>query len=213
MEKVVLGPGIVAYKNVLPNSDRVINDLETSLSDPENPFKWNVAKVGEFETALDHRDASDFIFNRGDLGLKGEHNELLLDLYDDTKTALDQCLQDYCNTYKVGIEWIGAFNYVKYGPGGKFNHHSDDGAPYRCTVSAVGYFNDDYTGGALNFEFFGLTVKPDAGDLIIFPSSYIYSHASIPVESGTKYAVVIMTDRNENAHYNDSPIYKVSQSN
>ena len=92
-------------------------------------------------------------------------------------------------------------------------HIDSDGTDRSFVISAVLYLNDDYTGGALNFEFFGLTVKPDAGDLIIFPSSYIYSHASVPVESGTKYAVVIMTDRNENAHYNDSPIYKVSQSN
>lgn len=212
MEKVELGPGIIAYKNVLPKSDRAINDLELALGSEDGPFKWNVAKVGEFETDLQHRNASDFIFDRGSLDPKYANNNLLIGLYDDTRVALEECLQDYCSTYEVGIEWIGSFNFVKYGPGGKFNHHSDDGAPYRCTVSAVGYFNDDYTGGELNFKFFDLTVKPDAGDLILFPSTYIYSHASVPIQSGTKYAVVVMTDRTETAHYNDSPIYKISHS-
>lgn len=213
MEKQIVGPGIVAYKNVLPNKDRVINDLESSLGNPDGFYKWNVARVGEFETVLDHRNASDFIFTPEQLGPENEHNSKLLSLYADTRSVLDQCLNDYCAMYEVGIEWVGSFNYVKYGPGGKFNHHSDDGPPYRCTVSAVGYFNDDYAGGELDFKFFGIRVKPDEGDLILFPSTYIYSHASVPIESGTKYAVVIMTDRNETAHYNDSPIYQISQSN
>ena len=42
--------------------------------------------------------------------------------------------------------------------------------------------------------------KPRVGDIAVFPSNYIYEHASLPMESGTKYCVVIMTDINELSH-------------
>lgn len=208
MEKVILGPGIIAYKNALPEASLAISALETSLGDGSNgQIKWNTAKVGEFETNLDHRNASDFIISQERVDSLSDSEEVFTSLHKDVRSSLEKCLDDYMSTYKVRIDWIGAFNFVKYGPGGKFNHHSDDSGFYRCTVSVVGYFNDDYEGGALDFEFFGLKVKPDAGDLIIFPSSYIYSHASLPIDSGTKYAIVIMTDLNKLSHYENSSIY------
>jgi predicted 2-oxoglutarate/Fe(II)-dependent dioxygenase YbiX len=121
--------------------------------------------------------------------------------------SLRECLDDYAIDYKIHVSYQEAINVVKYGPGEYFNVHSDDGEPYRCTVSAVGYINDDYVGGELWYEYFKLKYIPNAGDFVIFPSSYIYAHASLPVESGTKYSLVIMTDRNEIAHKNDSPVY------
>ena len=33
-------------------------------------------------------------------------------------------------------------------------------------------------------------VKPDTPSLVLFPSNYAYSHTALPVDSGTKYALV-----------------------
>jgi hypothetical protein len=61
----------------------------------------------------------------------------------------------------------------------------------------VAYVNDDYEGGELYFPRFNLTLKPKKGDVMVFPSTYIYEHASNNMISGTKYAIVIMTDYND----------------
>lgn len=207
MEKQTLGTGIVAYKNVLPKEWNLIDRLEASLTKEGSRFAWKGAKVGYFESNTDHRNCQDFIYKKEELGERNEYSADLMDIYDQVYSAIRSCLDDYCNTYGVKIEYINAFNMVKYGPGDKFNVHSDDGEPFRCTVSAVGYINDDYQGGNLWFDKFNINVKPDAGDLILFPSSYIYSHASLPIKNGIKYAIVIMTDITEFAHRHDSPVY------
>ena len=86
--------------------------------------------------------------------------------------------------------------------------HADDGDPYRCTVSSVGYPNDNYEGGELFFKLFNIKYKPTAGDFVICPSAYSYAHSSEPVTNdGIKYSFVIMSDRNEFAHRADSPAY------
>lgn len=207
LEKEVIGTGIVAYKNALPKEWELINRLEASLTKDDSPFKWQGAKVGYFESNLDHRNCQDFKYTDDSLGDVNEYSQDLYAIHTQVKDSLRACLDDYGRDYQIRVDWIGAFNMVKYGPGEKFNAHSDDGEPYRCTISAVGYINDDYEGGELYFNYFDLTYKPRAGDFVIFPSSYIYSHASIPVTQGIKYATVVMTDRSSFAHFNDSPVY------
>lgn len=210
MEQIKLAPGVHVYKNVFTPDLNLINRLENSLRNPEGKYKWNVARVGEFETNLDHRDCFDFIYNPESLGEPSDDNAELIKIHQDVDKKIRECILDYSRQYDLSIEYIEAFNFVKYGKNQKFMYHSDDGDPYRCTLSLVGYINDDYTGGELDFKFFDMKIKPEAGDLVLFPSSYIYSHASVPVETGTKYAIVVMTDRNKEAHISDSKIYKIN---
>jgi hypothetical protein len=63
---------------------------------------------------------------------------------------------------------------------------------------------NDYEGGELYFPRLDkLTYKPKKGDIAIFPSNYIYEHASLDMVEGTKYCVVVMMDLNDNAHKNN----------
>jgi predicted 2-oxoglutarate/Fe(II)-dependent dioxygenase YbiX len=94
-------------------------------------------------------------------------------------------------------------NFVKYGPGQHFQEHHDHGYSYNCVVSLVGYPNDDYEGGEINFRLQGLTIKPTAGDLFIFPSNYMYPHTAMPVKSGIKHSIVTMLDYSEKFHKPD----------
>jgi predicted 2-oxoglutarate/Fe(II)-dependent dioxygenase YbiX len=64
----------------------------------------------------------------------------------------------------------------------------------------VGYLNDDYEGGELYFRLQNLNIKPKAGDLYIFPSTYMYPHQAKVVKSGTKYSLVTMLDYSAKFH-------------
>ena len=87
-----------------------------------------------------------------------------------------------------------------------------DGQRVRCDLSCTVFLNDpdDYEGGELYFDKFNLKIKPKAGDLYLFPSSYLFSHAAMPVTDGIKYSIVTMLDYIEAAH---TPEYRKIEKN
>jgi len=207
LNKEIVSPGIVIYKNAIPEELDLANRYENALTKENSRFSWEDAQVGYGDLQNEHRDCQDFKYKEEHLGKEDEDSFDLRLMHQQVSKILRQCLDDYCGMYGVEVSYQEAINVVKYGPNDFFNVHSDDGEPYRCTISTVGYINSDYDGGELWFNFFDVKIKPGPGDIVISPSSYIYSHASLPVVSGTKYALVTMFDRTEIAHKNDSPVY------
>lgn len=210
-EKKDLGHGIYVYKGVVKKEFDVINKLESTLGSvagygelsPEGKtYHWNPAYVGYKKLMPDYRDCVDFKFKKTDIELDRGDDSLKLqamwqELYDAKKAAVE----DYCKDHRImELKYWEAFNFIKYGPGQHFKEHHDHGFSYNCTVSLVAYVNDDYEGGELYFRLQNLKVKPEAGDLFIFPSNFMYPHQAMPVESGTKYSIVTMLDYNKKFH-------------
>ena len=194
--------GINIYNNAISANDcnSIINTLESKLTNSFSPkYKWHGAMVTESDSVMsDARDCVDFKISSNGYGPRDQENS---ELYDMHKVAFDSIhpnVQDYGQYWGVGISYYEAFNFVKYeGAGKHFNIHADHGPAYVTTVSVVAYLNDDYEGGEIYFPRFDLTIKPKQGDVVVFPSTYVYEHASLPMKSGTKYSVVIMTDYND----------------
>lgn len=199
-----LALGLNVYRNVFSEADskRYIDILESNLSG-DKKYKWSEAKVTNSDTPIKKaRDCVDFKYKQENLGPRDEHNAELLDLHQEIYDKLKYCIDDYARYWGINVVYYEAFNFVKYeGAGSHFNIHADHGPAYNATVSAVIYINDDYEGGDLKFpRLDNLVYKPKAGDIAVFPSNYIYEHASLPMQSGTKYCVVVMTDINELGH-------------
>jgi Rps23 Pro-64 3,4-dihydroxylase Tpa1-like proline 4-hydroxylase len=196
--------GILLYKNMLKKElnlvQRLENIIELGSTDQESVFRWSPALVGDGETMLDYRDCFDLkIAERQALLLPPKYSDFTK-VFFEIKNQLKKCLTDYESRYNIKMEYMEAINFVKYGHGQHFQTHADHGFSYICTVSSVMYLNNEYEGGELYFPNFDLRIKPDYGDIILFPSTFIYSHASLPVVSGTKYAAVTMFDYNDRAH-------------
>ena len=51
------------------------------------------------------------------------------------------------------------------------------------------YLNDVEEGGETEFLYQGVKLKPEAGKLVIFPTSYMYPHRGNPIYKGIKYIV------------------------
>ena len=196
--------GLNIYKNTfsIDDANRYINTLESNLSNNKK-YNWKDAVVTNSPNPIKKaRDWVDFKYKQENLGPRDEHNAELIDLHQEIYEKLKLCVDDYARFWGISVVYYEAFNFVKYEcEGTHFNIHADHGPAYNCTVSAVIYINDDYEGGEIKFpRLDGYTHKPRVGDIAIFPSNYIYEHASLPMKSGTKYCVVVMTDINKLGH-------------
>jgi hypothetical protein len=192
--------GVNIYKNILTNEQckDIINTLEKNLSYNGEHF-WQGATVTEgHEAILEARNCLDFKIGHGNLGPESESNADLYRIHKESFNALYPHVEDYGQYWGVVMRYYEVFNFVKYeGTGKHFAVHADHGPAYVTTVSAVAYLNDNYDGGELIFPRFGLKIKPEPGDLVVFPSTYIYEHSSEPIINGDKYSIVVMTDYND----------------
>jgi hypothetical protein len=193
--------GILLYKNELPKSLRLPERLEETIGDSKSaPYMWMEALVGYNQKMPEYRDCVDC--KMGEMHIQNcppQFSELV-NIYNDTKTPLKECVEDYEKRYNIHLGYMEAINYIRYGTNQHFQVHTDNGFSYTCTTSSCMYLNDDYEGGELWFPYLDLTFKPDYGDIVLFPSTYIYAHAAKPVLSGTKYSAVTMFDYNDNNH-------------
>ena len=193
--------GIRVYKNILPRDIDIPGRLEKSLANSVHPyFRWHDSLVGEGTKIPEYRDCVDFKFDKKYAQATPHEFEDIVSVYDSTANAINECLMDYQCRYNINMTYMEAINFVRYMPNQHFNVHTDHGFSYVCTVSSVLYLNDDYEGGELWFPKLNIKWKPDYGDVVFFPSTYIYAHASLPVTSGIKYSAVTMYDYNSDTH-------------
>jgi hypothetical protein len=194
--------GIVLYRNALKNSDLIIEALENVLSKNNTGHnKWKEATTGDGDYIKSYRNCYDFHISESILNSITEDIPELTDIYMKTKDAIVECLYDYETRFNIRMDYMEEINYIKYGIGQHFKQHGDDGFSYSSTVSTVAYLNDDYEGGELAFNNLGFKIKPKIGDIILFPSNFIFMHEALPVKSGVKYSAVTMFDYNSRFHH------------
>lgn len=195
MEHEVLAPGIVLFKNIIPDYTTLIEEIETVASSPSKVIRWKRALVGSASTGSAKADGR----SNYSVGLSAEWSSLENQelaaggiLAEKLIKYMNTCYMEYRKLYtnvnsgKVPREPI----VLKYQTGQEYKMHADAGGGNQRVLSLVWYINDDYTGGELEFPFFNYKLKPPANSMIFFPSNYIYAHIAHPVVENVKYAVV-----------------------
>jgi predicted 2-oxoglutarate/Fe(II)-dependent dioxygenase YbiX len=195
MIKEEIAPGIIVYSDVIPNSETLYTDIEEGMVAAN--IEWQGASVKEADdvkvNTMTRSTQTIGIPYRGklqDSSVVSMHEAFELNLHNMFFENFDLVERDYMNHYGIPCEWHDTYGILKYGKGQFFTNHIDDHKDYPRRVSTVYYLNDNYTGGEINFPRFGITFKPKANQMIVFPSNYIYNHSVSPVIEGDRYAVV-----------------------
>jgi hypothetical protein len=191
-------PGIALIENVIPEISSLIEDLEYSVT--TGILNWTVAEVaageGIAQKNTNVRDTSSIgiPMPRETTPVPDEFAapRTLLDYGIGTvfKEGFTPHINQYLGSFGIEMKDYDDYQILKYGIGQKFDRHIDDHWRYHRRVSLVYYANDAYEGGEIEFEQFDLKIKPEKGNLLLFPSTYTYSHRVHPVTSGTRYSVV-----------------------
>jgi predicted 2-oxoglutarate/Fe(II)-dependent dioxygenase YbiX len=111
----------------------------------------------------------------------------------------EQCAKEYLATvspYLFELQALTRIRFNRYKVGTNMKMHHDhihtifDGERKGIPIlSMVALLNDDFEGG--DFVMFeGKKVKLSAGDIIVFPSNFLYSHGVTTVTKGTRYSCV-----------------------
>jgi hypothetical protein len=82
------------------------------------------------------------------------------------------------NKYSFGQEMSRHTDLIRRGP--------NDGIP---TVSFIGVLNDDFMGGDF-IMFDDMKIDLKQGDILMFPSTFLYPHKVTEITKGTRYSVV-----------------------
>ena len=123
----------------------------------------------------------------------GKINNLIVD-------KLQSTILEYIESLKFDWfdSWAGysTIKFIKYSQGQTMQNHCDhihslfDGERKGVPIlSIIGILNDDYEGGEL-IMFEDKKIKTKKGDLLIFPSNFLYPHEITPVTKGVRYSYV-----------------------
>ena len=166
----IVANGIAVFKNYFLQNEEVIHMADESPN-------WRPGTAGgKVNPDVRITDIHD-IDNKHEL-----HSEIL--------ETLVSGINEYSQTYKGLTITNGEHLRVgRYGVGGHYNVHSDAGKNDRV-LSAVLFLNDDYQGGELHFPNQDISIKPEAGMLVLFPSNFLFIHGSKPITEGRKYIII-----------------------
>ena len=140
-------------------------------------------------------------------------------LLNSEKRIYDQICKNYTNVYGVEFEEkvLIPTHLIKWNLGydRPMPIHADcegpDGLPamhngyYRYNLAAICYLNDNYVGGEIFFPQVNKTIKPNKGDLVMFPGRF--KHGVTGVKSGERHTMLCWFRFNveDNVNYDDLP--------
>jgi hypothetical protein len=173
MKSRKLFPGVIAYYDFFEDNMEIFSNVE-------NNGGWEPAEAGAY--------------GEGPSIVEERRKGLMYNLERDPnikkiRLMASEAMKDYRSLYGLNLKSTEGWCLLKYREGDFFSAHTDDSHDFPRQISLVYYANDDYEGGELEFIFFNnLKIKPNAGELVIFPSNYLFVHKVNPITKGEKYA-------------------------
>lgn len=180
---------IYLYSNAIPDDVNIVAEFEelfkkydknfVPASINKNEYNENLRSCTVFSLHLDISDSIDL--KKAKDKLNRRINKLT-----------QKHMLDFIKKTGIKVKEQESWEIIRYSESQKLAWHCDNGESHPCLISFVIYLNDDYEGGDVEFKSFlpGRTIKPEAGSLLIFPSSLEYIHKVNPVKSGIKYALI-----------------------
>lgn len=132
-----------------------------------------------------------------DLDVTIDLPQWLIPVRDKIWKAIEQyVIKDTAFPWYTGWNGFTQVRYNKYQVGTEMKEHCDhihtifDGAIKGVpTLTVLGGLNNDYEGGEL-VMWENEIIELKAGDVMVFPSNFLYPHKVLPVTKGTRYSYV-----------------------
>lgn len=183
---------VVEYENIF-NASRFIELLEAECNEPWGYLSWQRSTVGTGQVSDIRTSLGCELEPLGVQDIKIERVKPLAEEWKSLWSKIDPLVWEYRNYFELDLNADEGYRVLKYSGGGEYKAHHDHAAMNSRSLSLVAFLNDDFTGGNLTFPRFDISIKPKAGNIVMFPSNFPYIHIAEPVgqDDGTaKYSLV-----------------------
>lgn len=169
-------------------------DLISIIKIPEVTLDYTLAHIHE-HTWTDALVAESRVKTYGDGVVSRDIRHANVVRIDEEFAALltekvDPIANQYSIDNNIPVDKLEGYHVVRYDEGQYFREHTDQTNEFPRKISMVLYINDDYEGGTITFTNLGVSFKPEASTLFLFPSTEEFAHSADTIISGTKYIVV-----------------------
>lgn len=178
----VYSDNIYYYKNILDNPSYIVKLIEESGSDNDLIGPWITWESSD----------GDYIFGK----TKRINLENYVNSSDESKFIYGSILSSiriagkfYSKERGIDLGEQSPISISKYDEGKFMGPHTDERTG--AHISGVLYLNDDYSEGELKFPNQNLSIKPEAGSMVIFPSTGDYIHDPRPANGGERYICTV----------------------
>lgn len=192
-------PSLWVFQNEFESPENVYNSVEEIIKN-DSRFDWEWAQTSLSADANEGKDLQNMYRSNKVFPISiNSSEELIKELDLNIFNKLTKFIGEYSDYFRLGTVDDEGYFLLKYETGTMYNQHYDCGQKQCHRVfSIICYLNDDYEGGELEFPHLNVKYKPSAGDVVIFPSNYTFSHIAHPVTSGTKYSLVTWVEFSRN---------------
>jgi hypothetical protein len=181
LEIIELTTGVVLCRNVF-DPGTIINEIEKEAAKDWPYLSWNPSSTGNGSIG-DYRTSYQMelsILSNPDI-VEGHRLHNVSKQWINAFLNIDACVHEYRKKYSLRLTSDEGYRVLKYSNGAEYLEHVDWHEENNRQLSLVGWFNDDFDGGELYFKNFDISVKPEKGGCVLFPSNYLFAHNAMPV--------------------------------
>jgi len=176
---------ILILKNIIP--DNLCDDI---LNEYKNSNEWRDAVVGlnptinkEIRNCSYLQMSSNIIIEKNKNVRKSLDNKVF--------ECAKEAIKEYNKKFNQAmISKDNGYDLLKYEKGGFYTQHIDSFFKLSRTISCSFILNNDFKGGGFSFFDNKIIYHLKKGEVIMFPSNFLYPHSVLPVIQGTRYSIV-----------------------
>lgn len=174
---------IVVLKNIVP--DELCNAILTEYSNSDD---WESTAVGDGKPNKKIRNCNTIQMSQP---FVIQENKERARLDAEVFKCAAKCIAEYNKKFENShVQEDTGYELLRYNKGEFYTQHVDSFLQAPRLVSCSFHLNDDYEGGEFGFFDREMKIKAGKGDVVMFPSTFMYPHEIMPVTEGTRYSII-----------------------
>lgn len=189
-KNLLINHKIYQYNNTIENPKALIDSINNLK---EVDWKWYSTKPSNQEYVYNINSYEFAEHKTFKLSMVNEYSQETMHLYKKIYNYIVSYVNHYESKNDIKLKHLTDLVINRNHPGKILGSHVDSkDDPESPKISINVFLNDDYEGGGMTFNHHDLTIKPQAGKVVIYPSTDPYYHESLLITSGMGYNINVL---------------------